>query len=163
MEKLLTFERLLGKFEIAVALTGLVIVVVSTGIAVISRNVFNSPVIWTGELGILGQVWLTFFGASAVYKERGHVGMAGLADILPWPLSTIATILRDAVLAVRLIVVAVSLSRLMSNQGAQTLSTLGLPRALTSLPVAWCMFSTSASAFLSIVVYARQIRAGAAN
>lgn len=161
MDKLLNVERLVAKFEIAVALVALVVVVIATAIAVISRNVFNSPVIWTGEVAILAQVWLTFIGASAVYKERGHVGITGLVEALPRSLSTIALVLRDATLAALLIVVAVSFSRLMSNQWEQTLSTLGIPRALTSVPVAWCMFSAAASAILSIIVYARQMRAGA--
>ena len=56
MDKLLNVERLVGKFEIAVALVALVVVVVATAVAVISRNVFSSPVIWTGEVAILAQV-----------------------------------------------------------------------------------------------------------
>lgn len=163
MDKLLTVERLVGKAEIAVALVALVVVVVATAVAVISRNVFNSPVIWTGEVAILAQVWLTFVGASAVYKERGHVGITGLVESLPPFLSSIALIVRDATLAVLLVVVAVSFSRLMSNQWEQTLSTLGIPRAVTSVPVVWCMFSASASAILSIASYARQMRTLAAK
>ena len=48
MDKLLTVERLVGKAEIAVALVALVVVVVATAVAVFSRNVLNSPVLWTG-------------------------------------------------------------------------------------------------------------------
>lgn len=150
MAWLSNLERRLGQLEFLIAMIGLVAIVVATAIAVISRSVFASPVIWTGELSILAQVWLTFIGASAVYKERGHVGMAGLAEALPAGLSRVVLALRDIGLAALLICVGITAFQLMSKQWEQTLSTLGLPRALTSLPVVWSMLSIAASAVLSV-------------
>jgi len=150
MQWLLSLERQLGRLEFLVALIGLVVIVFATGVEVISRSIFGSPMIWTGELSILAQVWLTFIGASAVYKERGHVGMTGLTEILPPRLGRAALVVRDLGLAALVICVGITAFQLMSNQWAQTLSTLGLPRALTSLPVVWSMVSIAASAILSV-------------
>lgn len=157
MSRLKRIEHLLGRAEFLCAIVGLLGVVVATAVAVISRNVFSSPVVWTGELAILAQVWLTFMGASAVYKERGHVGMAGLVAALPAPLAALVAAVRDIVIAGLLVMVGLYLFRLMSGQWAQTLSTLGLPRALTTLPVVWCMFSISASAVLAVFAAGRDI------
>jgi TRAP-type C4-dicarboxylate transport system permease small subunit len=161
MSRLKWIEHLLGRAEFLCAVAGLIVVVLATAIAVISRNVFSSPVVWTGELAILAQVWLTFMGASAVYKERGHVGMAGLVAALPAPLAMVVAAVRDIVLAALLVMVGLYLLRLMSGQWAQTLSTLGLPRALTTLPVVWCMFSITASAVLAVIGAGRDFAAEA--
>lgn len=142
-------DRLLCRLEFMIAGAALLVIVASTAIAVASRNLFNSPVIWTGELSLLAQVWLTFIGASAVYKERGHVGMAGLGQALSPRLRQCVMAIADLALAALLLCVAVTIIQLMSNQWAQTLSTLGLPRALTSLPVAWGMCSITFSAAIS--------------
>lgn len=150
MAWVLEFERRLGRFEFLVATLCVVVIVVSVAIAVVSRSVFSSPVIWTGELSLLGQVWLTFIGASAVYKERGHVGMTGLIQALPPRVSGVLSALRDAALAVLVIFVCYSVASLMERQWQQSLSTLGLPRALTSLPVVWAMASIALSAALSV-------------
>ena len=163
MNWLLKIERLLRRLEFLVAGAALITIVVSTAIAVTSRNVFNSPIIWTGELSILAQVWLTFIGASAVYKERGHVGMAGLGQALPPRLGLLVTSFADIALAVLLVFVAVTIIHLMSNQWAQTLSTLGLPRALSSLPVAWGMCSITFSAAISTATQLRTLVQGEAS
>lgn len=160
MTWLLRVERLLGRLEFLVAVTALVVIVAATAVAVVSRNVFASPVIWTGELSLLAQVWLTFIGASAVYKERGHVGMAGVTQALPARLSGLVAIAAEIMLAALLLYVAVAIVHLMSNQWAQSLSTLGLPRALTSLPVAWGMFSIVCSACLSAATRLRSTMTG---
>lgn len=143
--------RAIQRVEIAVACLALVVIVVATAIGVISRSVFDSPVIWTSELSLLAQVWLTFIGASAIYKKRGHVGVTGVLEAMPPLLAGIAGRALDAALAVLLVLAGLAMFELMGRQWEQTLSTLGLPRALTSLPVVWAMFSIAASALLAVI------------
>jgi TRAP-type C4-dicarboxylate transport system permease small subunit len=86
--------------------------------------------------------------------------MAGLAQALPPRLAGAVTAAADLVLAGLLIWVGIEVAALMSRQWAQTLSTLGLPRALTSLPVVWGMLSIAVSALLSAAAQARRAAAG---
>ena len=71
--------------------------------------------------------------------------------------------LADIALAVLLVFVAVTIIHLMSNQWAQTLSTLGLPRALSSLPVAWGMCSITFSAAISTATQLKTLVQGEAS
>lgn len=42
---------------------------------IISRYVFNAPVKMTDDIAEIALIWLTFLGASIVYRERGHIGV----------------------------------------------------------------------------------------
>ncbi|WP_048647337.1 TRAP transporter small permease [Nitratireductor soli] len=143
--------RVIQRVEIAVACLALVVIVGATAIGVVSRSFFNSPVIWTSEMALLAQVWLTFIGASAIYKSRGHVGVTGVIEAMPPFLANIVARALDGALAILLVLAGLAMLDLMDKQWEQTLSTLGLPRALTSLPVVWCMFSIAASALLAMI------------
>lgn len=152
LTQIASLERGLGRLEYYVAALSLIVIVFATAIAVVSRNVFASPVIWTSELALLAQVWLTFIGAAYVFKQAGHVGISGVVERLSPGIARLLFAARDIILAALLIYVGITVMNLMSRQWAQSLSTLGLPRALTSLPVVWAMFSISASALISVMI-----------
>lgn len=151
MHYLVGLDRLLRRIEFGVALVALVIIVFSTATGVFTRSVLNAQIIWTSELSVLAQVWLTFIGASAIYKERGHIGISGLVEALPAGAARLLTVLRDLALAGLMIVFGLAVLNLMNLQWEQSLSTLGVPRALTSLPVAWAIFSIAFSALVSAI------------
>ncbi len=44
-------------------------------VQIVSRYVFNAPVHMTDDIAEISLIWLTFLGASVVYRERGHIGI----------------------------------------------------------------------------------------
>lgn len=53
------------------------------GVQVFSRYVFNYSLFWSEEIGRMCLVWITFLGASAVYKRHGHIGIDFFVRFLP--------------------------------------------------------------------------------
>jgi TRAP-type transport system small permease protein len=45
--------------------------------------VLNHSLFWSEEVGRICLVWITFLGASAVYKKRGHLGIDFFVSRLP--------------------------------------------------------------------------------
>ncbi len=60
----------------------LAIMVATTSLQIISR-VFFSALSWSEELTRYLLVYLTFLGASSVYKKKGHISVLALQDLLP--------------------------------------------------------------------------------
>lgn len=66
-------DLLIGR---AAELAGAVLVLAETGIlfaGVVSRYVFNSPLIWTDELATFLFLWLAMFGAVVAVRRDGHM------------------------------------------------------------------------------------------
>ena len=158
MSIFLRVEKGLRRCEYTIAALSLCVIVFATAVGVVSRYVFNSPIIWTSELSLLAQVWLTFFGASAVYKDRGHVGIGGLIEKCPPALARALSVFVDLTIAAILLIVACSEIDLIKMQNHQTIATLGIPRSASSLPVAFAMISISYSAIVGIFFGASQSR-----
>lgn len=60
-----------------------VCLVVLTVVAVIFRFVLNKPIAWGEEVQMLLVVWSVFFGASIAIREKGHIAVDVVFDILP--------------------------------------------------------------------------------
>lgn len=60
---------------------------------VIGRNVFQQSFSWSEEVARFTLVWLTFIGASAVYKRKELVGFDMFMQKLPPSAKKIATVL----------------------------------------------------------------------
>jgi tripartite ATP-independent transporter DctM subunit len=68
-----TLDLLIGRFA---ELIGALLVLVETCIlfaGVVSRYVFNSPIIWTDELATFLFLWLSMFGAVVALRHDGHM------------------------------------------------------------------------------------------
>jgi len=156
MLRLQSLDAGIGRLEFGLAAFFLLLIVLATGAGVISRYVFDSPIVWAPELSLVSQIWLTFIGASAVYKERGHIGMSGVVQALPKVPARIVQALVDLAIAVLLVLVAVATARIMSAQHTQMLSTLGVPRSVGSAPVVWAMASVTFSILVELFAGPRE-------
>lgn len=65
--------KFISWFENIIITIALFTIIGSIFIGVVSRYVFNSPVIWSEELALFGMIWLVFFGSSVVIRERNHI------------------------------------------------------------------------------------------
>lgn len=62
---------------------------------IISRYIFNSPVIWTDEITTLLQVSLAFLGIGYGIRKKSHVELSGFYDRFPETVQHIITIVTN--------------------------------------------------------------------
>jgi tripartite ATP-independent transporter DctM subunit len=75
-----TLDRWIGMF---VEFVGALLVLVETCIlfaGVVSRYVFNSPILWTDELATFLFLWLAMFGAVVALRRDGHMRLTTFAN-----------------------------------------------------------------------------------
>ena len=53
----------------------IVLIIGALAVQIFSRYVLNAPVHMTDDIAEISLVWLTFLGAAAVYRERGHIAV----------------------------------------------------------------------------------------
>jgi TRAP-type C4-dicarboxylate transport system permease small subunit len=81
--------------EEALAMVLLGVMLVDMAAQVISRYVFDDPLIFTEELARYLYVWLVFLGASAATRNSAHVGIAVLTDLFDRRLRAAVAIAMD--------------------------------------------------------------------
>lgn len=67
------------QFEKTLAVSLLVVVVVTLAAQVIARYVFQSPISWSEEIARLALIWLSFVASGFVTAEQGHITV----DLVP--------------------------------------------------------------------------------
>ena len=63
---------------------------------VVSRYVFNNPIIWTDEFSTMLQMLMAFYGVAYGIRTVNHIALTGLFDRLPEKWKPILTILLNA-------------------------------------------------------------------
>lgn len=140
-------DTALGRIEWAVAAACLVIMVIATALGVLFRGILNSPLAWANDLAVLAMLWLAFIGASALYKERGHIAVDALGHLLPprvraWLGSAMIVMMGTAIA-----VTGIEMLPLVRLQHLKMIPSLELPRSANGIPVLWM----SASMVLSSI------------
>lgn len=110
----------------AVGLTALTVV------AVFFRFFLNRPIAWTEEVQLILVVWSVFFGASGAIREKGHVAVDIVFDMLPHKAqSVVNTLIWVLTAAAILILGKLEFDRLIeiTRAGLRT-SVLGLPSSI---------------------------------
>lgn len=128
-------NRALGKFEMAFSCTILVAMVTVVGIGVFLRYVLKSPLIAGMNFATLMLVWLTFFGASFVYRERGHIAIEFIIEKFPLSLKHSVMIGIYTTIGVILLIICFQSSNLIEVQWKQEIVALNIPRSFLSIPI----------------------------
>lgn len=76
------YKKILLFIEEFVPATLFVVVVASVLIGVVSRYVFNAPVLWSGQLGLLSFVWMFALSAAGAWRKNMHIGVSILNGFL---------------------------------------------------------------------------------
>lgn len=97
--------------------------------AVIFRFFFQKPIIWVEEIQMILVVWSVFFGASIAVREKDHMAVELIYDILPFIGKRILDILSWIVTAATM----VALIYLMSDRVGDLIKS-GLRTAVLGLP-----------------------------
>jgi len=134
-------DRLVASVEIRACMTLLVVIAVVTAAGVFARYVLRSPLIWGVDVGILSLVWLTFLGASILFRENGHLAASTLPKMLPRAARVGVELFSGFVVVISIAVVGWFgvIAAIVQNQ--QMIITLGLPRSFYSIPIIWMVVS----------------------
>jgi TRAP-type C4-dicarboxylate transport system permease small subunit len=76
-------KKIISNIDIVISCAALVIVILSVIYGVIMRYVFSSPPAWTNELAGITFTWVVFFGSSAAFKRKMHIGIELLVESAP--------------------------------------------------------------------------------
>ena len=134
---LVIVNRTVARAEMYGAIFCLGLIVLITGLAVFCRYILQDPLTWSADVSTLALVWLSFLGASAIMREGGHVAATGLVEKLPPILRRgVNLILLVLLLACVALLCRFAVSAAMVQAG-QTISTLGAPRSLLTLPIVY--------------------------
>src|SRR5699024_10246336 len=87
-------KKWLYNLDDAIATSCLALIILLTGINVISRYVFNSPFAWMQEISLGLFIWTVFIGISSTMKRDGHVGVDYFVVKMPKSLRLISNIIR---------------------------------------------------------------------
>ncbi len=128
-------SQVLGKIEIVISCTILLVMVAIVGISVFLRYVLKSPLIAGMNFATLLLVWMTFFGASFVYREKGHISIEFIVDRFPPAVQRFIMVLIYSVVAITLITTVVQSGYLIEVQWKLQIVALGIPRSFLSLPI----------------------------
>lgn len=103
-------------FDDIVATLCLTAVILLTGINVLLRYIFNSPIAWTMEIALALFIWFVFIGISSAMKREGHIGVEFFIKKLPKPLRLLSSVIRAVAIYFVLIYVFVYLGSLLAMQ-----------------------------------------------
>lgn len=116
----------LDKVCCAIIIAILGIMVATTSLQIISR-VFFSALSWSEELTRYLLVYLTFLGASSVYKRNGHISVLAIQQLLPPKLQKAAKIFVVILVSVFFIIATFYGLEYMGLQGNQLSAALRIP------------------------------------
>jgi TRAP-type transport system small permease protein len=133
------FDDTVGKLEMLFCRFLLVSMVIIVTISVILRYIFKSPMIAAMNIATLLLVWLTFFGASALYKEKGHIALVFIKEKFPEKIRRLVNMSVLVVITISLLITVVQTFQLMKVQWAQKIVAIGITRGILSVPVVIAM------------------------
>lgn len=111
-------------------------------IQVVMRYFFNSPLIWPEELASFLLIYLSFFSASIIYKEKGHIAIDYFVQFLSNRSKIIVRLLVYIFISILLIAVFRTSFLLIKVQFSHTTAAaLTFPRSFYTLPVPIAFFS----------------------
>lgn len=130
------FSQNLGKIEMVMTCSFLLVMVAIVGLSVFLRYVLKSPLIAGMNFATLLLVWMSFFGASFVYREKGHIALEFIVNRFPSTIRRLIMVSIYSVIAITLITMVVQSGYLIVVQWKQQIVALGIPRSFLSLPIA---------------------------
>jgi TRAP-type C4-dicarboxylate transport system permease small subunit len=98
-------KALLSELDLYIGTILLSTAILSTGLQVTLRYVFNRPLPWPEELCVICLVWITFLGGSQVTRKNNHLTVEYFTRFIPKRLKFWNDILLDLITLVYLIMV----------------------------------------------------------
>ena len=83
MKNKISPKKILANFDFAVTGMAMSVLVIITFIGVITRYVFNNPLVWMEEVQLICIVWVVYGAAGMAFRLRTHVAIEILVDLFP--------------------------------------------------------------------------------
>lgn len=80
---LTSFNATLARYGMYLAVTGLLLIVVTVAWQVFGRYVLNNPPAWAESLALLLVLYVTLIAAAVGVRDAGHIGMESLLVLAP--------------------------------------------------------------------------------
>ena len=144
-------DNALRRIELVLAALALVVATASIAVGVFFRSLLDHPLAWTNELAVLGLVWLTFIGASAVFKERGHIAVDAVSFLLPAGPRRALALLLLVTMGASIAIVGWHMLTLIPLQHRKMISGLDLPRSWHGVPILWMSASMTLAAIRQLL------------
>lgn len=114
-----------------------------SALQVVSRYVFDAPMVWTEELAGNLLIWMTFLGATAIMRSDSHVRVEFIEEIFGWRVAAVVFGLFDLVIIAFLVVLVIGGWDLMNQLEFERTPAL-------RIPIAWVVAIVPAAAIVMI-------------
>ncbi len=84
-------------WDIVLASTALVILIIVTSLGVLMRYIFGKPFTWLEEIQLFCMVWIVFGASGAAFRTKSHVAIEMVVDSLPKKAQKVIGFIIDAV------------------------------------------------------------------
>jgi TRAP-type C4-dicarboxylate transport system permease small subunit len=129
--------------EIVAAQIILVAFLALSSLQVVSRYIFDAPLVWTEELSANLLIWMTFLGAAAIQRSDSHVRVEFVEELFGPRVALWLFALFDAVIIVFLVALVIG--------GWQLMSQLEFERTpALRIPIAWIVFIVPAASAVMV-------------
>ena len=152
IERLNNLDRIIFNIEMGFCFLILIAMVGIVGLNVFLRYIFKSPLIAAMNMATMMLVWITFFGASAIYTQKGHIALTFLIDRFPEKIGRIINILILILIEISLVWTVIETVSLMKLQWAQQIVALGIPHSILSIPIFIALILMFLTTFRYIVI-----------
>lgn len=122
----------------------IVLIIGALAVQIFSRYVLNAPVHMTDDIAEISLVWLTFLGAAAVYRERGHIAVEFVQSLESESLKRGIRIVIHALVAVVLGFVVVQVWQLYPLKSRLTFGTVPISTFTTQFALVMLPFGVGA-------------------
>lgn len=118
-----SYKKILMFLEELVPAALFVVIVASVLLGVITRYVFNAPLLWTGQLGLLSFVWMFALSAAGAWRKNMHIGVDLLSTFLPLRAQTVQKLVIQLAAAV-ILVISIYFAIILTDETTKVLQTL---------------------------------------
>jgi TRAP-type C4-dicarboxylate transport system permease small subunit len=100
--------------------------VISVLLGVITRYVFNAPLLWASQLATFCFIWVIFLAASGAWRKNMHIGIDLLARALPIRIQPYHQLILQA-LVLTFLIISIDLALILTGETTKFLQTLNMP------------------------------------
>jgi TRAP-type C4-dicarboxylate transport system permease small subunit len=133
MQKGHGFFQTLWKIEDMVLISCLGLMGSAIFLQVVTRQLFQTPLIWSEELARYLHVWITFLGLSYGIRHQAHVRVDFFIEKMPEKLQKTVTILTDILIIICFVQFMPGTARFIADQNLIDSSAMGIKMSLVYL------------------------------
>lgn len=109
-------------------------IVIITVLQIISRYIFNSPIVWTEEMARYFYIWLCYLGAITVQRNKGHLSLDLFGHLIPKTVQVFFNLIINVLTVIALYFLVVA--------GYKYATTMGRALAITTnIPLKYVYFA----------------------